>query len=176
MLNLSLTTLLKQVSLFADLDRDEATDVSRRLRPVVFEPGQRVFAQGDASDGMYVIERGEFVVLATRAGTDERVVLAELGPGAILGELSLIDGSPRSATVETLSMGGGYLLSQAAFADLRASGSLAAPKIVLQLARTLEQRKRVTEHRLRGLIDAGDAKASLASRDVRELFGRLLKG
>lgn len=175
MLNLSLNSFFREVPLFSGLDAEELADLLRLVVPFVREPGERLFGQGDPSDGMYVIERGEVGVFAC-PGEGVRVMLAELGNGAVIGELSLIDGSPRSALVETVSMTSGYFLGRDAFDRLRASGSLGAYKVILALARTLEERKRVTEARLRALVDADDESADLHSKELRELFGRLLKG
>jgi CRP/FNR family cyclic AMP-dependent transcriptional regulator len=57
-----------------------------------------LFAAGDAGDGCYRIERGLVKVAVTSPTGEERIV-SLLGPGAIVGELSMIDGLPRSANV-----------------------------------------------------------------------------
>ncbi|MGH6734864.1 MAG: cyclic nucleotide-binding domain-containing protein [Methyloceanibacter sp.] len=59
---------------------------------VSFEPGARIFAEGDKGDHMYVVRSGEVEI--TRDGK----VVETLSPGGIFGEMALIDGSPRSAT------------------------------------------------------------------------------
>lgn len=58
--------------------------------------GTELFHQGDLADLMYVMIKGEARILV-----GDRVVEI-LGPGAIAGEMALIDGQPRSATVEAL--------------------------------------------------------------------------
>jgi CRP/FNR family cyclic AMP-dependent transcriptional regulator len=63
--------------------------------------GQVLFAEGDASDALYVVQRGRVAVLLTSPRGDE-LVLAVLGPGDALGELSVLDGRPRSATARAL--------------------------------------------------------------------------
>jgi len=174
-LDLSINLFFRNVSLFAGLDGTELSVLLRHVQPFVKEPGVALFEQGDEGDGMYVIERGEVGVFVRREGPD-RVLLAELGNGAIIGELSLIDGSPRSATVETVSMARGYFLPRARFDELRSRWDLGAHKVVLQLARTLEQRRRVTEQRLRSLVDSGSSSGVVGTGEFEELFGRLLKG
>jgi CRP/FNR family transcriptional regulator len=62
------------------------------------EAGDALFVAGDAGDGCYRLDRGLLKVLITSARGDERI-LAILGPGAIAGELAIIDGRPRSASV-----------------------------------------------------------------------------
>ena len=60
--------------------------------------GEPLFVAGDSGDGCYRLERGLLKVVITSARGDERI-LAILGPGEIAGELAIIDGRPRSASV-----------------------------------------------------------------------------
>lgn len=174
MLNLSLNRFFKGIPLFASLEAEELSDLLRLVTPFTKHAGESLFYQGDPSDGMYVIERGEVGVFACPEGGD-RVLLAELGNGALIGELSLIDGAPRSAQVETISMTSGYFLPKEGFETLRLGRSRGAYKLILELARTLEMRRRAAEKRLRSLVDAADP-AELHTRELRELFGKILKG
>jgi CRP/FNR family transcriptional regulator, cyclic AMP receptor protein len=59
---------------------------------------EALFHAGDSGDGCYRLERGLLKVIITSPRGEERI-LAMLGPGAIAGELSVIDGAPRSASV-----------------------------------------------------------------------------
>ena len=63
--------------------------------------GEVLFAAGDAGDGCYVLDRGLLKVTVTSSRGEERTI-AILGPGAVVGELSMIDGRPRSASVVAL--------------------------------------------------------------------------
>jgi len=65
-----------------------------------FGPNEIVFLEGEPGEEMYVIKSGKILV-QKRAGA-EMVPLATLGPGAIIGEMSLLDKQPRSATAKTL--------------------------------------------------------------------------
>jgi CRP/FNR family transcriptional regulator len=62
------------------------------------EAGETLFAAGDSGDGCYQLKQGLLKVVVTSARGEERI-LAILGPGAIAGELAIIDGRPRSASV-----------------------------------------------------------------------------
>ena len=55
--------------------------------------------QGDESRELYVIERGEVVVLLARPGDESAIAVARLGPGALFGEMALVTGDKRQATV-----------------------------------------------------------------------------
>ncbi len=60
------------------------------------ERGATLFSEGDRADSAFVVVRGAIEV--TRERGDRRVRLATVGPGRLFGELSLIDGGPRTAT------------------------------------------------------------------------------
>ncbi|MFK7885909.1 MAG: EAL domain-containing protein [Gammaproteobacteria bacterium] len=70
------------------------------LGALTFPAGSRVFAQGEAADCAYMIDRGYVEVSAEING--ERCGLAVLGPGEIVGEIAVLDGLPRSATATAL--------------------------------------------------------------------------
>src|SRR6266404_6185438 len=63
-----------------------------------FEAGQALFLAGEPGIGCYRLKQGLLKVVISSPRGDERI-LAILGPGAIAGELSMIDGGPRSASV-----------------------------------------------------------------------------
>lgn len=65
-----------------------------------FASGARIFADGDAGNVVYLIEQGKVELATDQDG--RKVVLAELGGGEMIGELSVIDGEPRSATATAL--------------------------------------------------------------------------
>jgi CRP/FNR family transcriptional regulator, cyclic AMP receptor protein len=75
---------------FLNLFRHETTIVK-------LAPGQALFREGETADCMYVVRSG---TVRVSTGT---TVLEELGPGSILGEMALIEDSPRSATVTAVS-------------------------------------------------------------------------
>ena len=65
-----------------------------------FKTGDIIFAEGDAPSGAFLIECGRIEISTMQFG--ERRVLAELGPGMLLGEMAVIDDSPRTATARAL--------------------------------------------------------------------------
>jgi CRP-like cAMP-binding protein len=81
------------VGLFADLKKRQVTTLANAARKVVHSPGDEVAAEGRAALAFHVITDGEASV---RVGTKVRRTLR---PGDYFGEISMIDGLPRSATV-----------------------------------------------------------------------------
>ena len=93
--------LIAGVPLFAELSREELERIATVAIPRSFPKAVRVFHEGDHSDACYIVRRGDLRV--TREHSDGRAIaLATLGPGDIFGELAMLDGGTRSASVETL--------------------------------------------------------------------------
>jgi small-conductance mechanosensitive channel/CRP-like cAMP-binding protein len=87
---------LQQVDLFATLESAERELLARGLRRRLFAAGEAMIRQGTPGDSMFIIARGEVDVSLTQAGMNK--VIARLGPGDFVGEMSLMTGEPRAAT------------------------------------------------------------------------------
>lgn len=85
--------------LFSELSEPELEQIARVAVPRSYPRDTRVFHEGDAGDACYIVRAGNCRV--TREHPDGRAItLATLGPGAIFGELAMLDGERRSASVE----------------------------------------------------------------------------
>ncbi|MCB0862361.1 MAG: Crp/Fnr family transcriptional regulator [Solirubrobacterales bacterium] len=136
--------LLRSVPLFAELDQDELEQFSRVAIPRSYPEGTRVFHEGDHSDACYIVKSGTFRV--TREHPDGRAItLATLGEGDIVGELAMLDGEVRSASVETLG-GDGELLALPA-GDVR-SLLERHPEITVKFVAALTRRLRAANERI----------------------------
>ena len=94
------TDLLKAVPLFSELSDPELERVAQVAVPRSYPRDTRVFHEGDPGDACYIIQSGSARV--TREHPDGRAItLANLSPGAIFGELAMLDGESRSASVES---------------------------------------------------------------------------
>ena len=103
----SLTTiekmmLIRQVPIFADLTADDLEELASVVEERRVDPGKDVFREGDPGDAVYLIVKGSVVVFTGGDGTRPERVLSELGAGACIGEMAVLDASPRSATVRAL--------------------------------------------------------------------------
>jgi CRP/FNR family transcriptional regulator, cyclic AMP receptor protein len=74
---------------------------SPRRAAVSLSADQTLFLSGEEGDGCYRIDEGLLKASVTEPGGGERI-LAMLGPGSVVGELSMIDGVPRSASIIAL--------------------------------------------------------------------------
>lgn len=92
--------LLISRNALTELTIEEALEVVRLLAPLHVAAETILIEEGVTSTGyMALVLEGEAVVLNAIDGTDESVVLSTLGPGALFGELGILDGKPRSATI-----------------------------------------------------------------------------
>ena len=87
---------LRRVELFADMDRRQAEQITRLLKERRFAKDETVIMEESGGAAFFLINSGEARV--TRKGVE----LATLGPGDYFGEIALIDGGPRSATVTAI--------------------------------------------------------------------------
>lgn len=128
--------LLRSVPLFADLEEGELERFSRVAVARSFPAGTRVFHEGDHSDACYIVRDGNFRV--TREHSDGRAItLATLGTGDIFGELAMLDGEVRSASVEALSDGELLALPAGEVRALLARHSEITVKLIAALVRRL---------------------------------------
>jgi CRP/FNR family cyclic AMP-dependent transcriptional regulator len=90
---------LRTVNLFKQFSDVDLGALDGRLRQRRFRKGHVLFRAGDTGDEMFLIRSGGVVVSKPVIGRVEQV-LARMGPGEFFGEMSLLDLSPRSATVQ----------------------------------------------------------------------------
>jgi len=103
-----------------------------------FGPGDVVFRQGDQGDRLFVVKSGVLEVVATPTDGSEPVVVAYLGTGEVIGELALLTGSPRSATVRSPEHAELFAVDKAVFFDLMDILPAFSRNLCVVLARRLE--------------------------------------
>jgi hypothetical protein len=92
---------LKQVSLFAELGRDDLKAVAKLVKRAHYSAGSEICRQGRLGLTAYIVESGELCLLyVDPLGVEQEV--GRLGPGDYFGETSLLLGEPRDATVEAV--------------------------------------------------------------------------
>lgn len=103
-----------------------------------FGPGAIVFKQGEPGDRMYVIKSGVLEVITQPSDNTPTVTVAFLGVGEVVGELALLTGSPRSATIRCPENAELFRLDKAVFDDLMGSLPGMARSMCEVIARRLE--------------------------------------
>ena len=121
--------------------------------------GEVLFRAGDVGDGCYRIQTGLVKVIVTSRQGEERII-SLLGPDAVVGELSMIDGGPRSAAVVAIADCSLSFLSRAKFQTYLE----AHPELTSYLMKTLARRLR----------EADDGLAATAFLSVKQRLARAL--
>jgi CRP-like cAMP-binding protein len=133
---------LKQVPLFSTLTLEQLASIDRLMVTRHYMKGEAVFHKGDAGAELYVIVEGE---IRTHLDHAESVVtLALHGPGGVVGEMSVFDEQPRSASAQAT--------ADTAVRVLRRDRLQAIvhehPEVLLEFIKNLSQRLRAMDDKL----------------------------
>jgi CRP-like cAMP-binding protein len=165
---------LKEIPLFSHLKDAQLKEIVARCRKVKFKKGSVIFHKTDMSTDLYIVESGNLKAVLTDDEGDE-MVLARFQQGAFFGELSMLDGKGRSATIVVDTDAELSVLSQADLLALLTKD----PKIAIAMISTLVERLRKADEKIEALAfqEVGErlihALLDGASRDVREPKGFL---
>jgi CRP/FNR family cyclic AMP-dependent transcriptional regulator len=132
--------MLGSVPLFEGLSHHELSSVYEAGKEVSFEEGRRIVEEGATGVGFHLILEGEARVLV---GEEEQAVLRA---GDYFGEMSLLDGGPRSATVVAASPVHTLTLASWAFVPLVDKNPSIARKLLVELSRRLRNLERSLHH------------------------------
>ena len=130
-------TALERTPLFAGLDREQLEDVLRVGHRVSFDAGQAIVERGDAGDAMYII-------LSGAAEVDVGGRFHRLEPGNFFGEMAVIAGKRRMATVKAAEPVEALRIP----ADDLQAFLLQQPQVALAMLRSLVERLREVEDRI----------------------------
>jgi len=159
-------------NLLTDLPDQLTSGLLAHALPRHLSASEVLFLAGDPGDGFYRLDEGLLKVSIASATGAERI-LAILGPGSIVGDLSIIDGKPRSATVTALRDCKLRFVSRAAFESFAGK----YPKIYEDLTKLLAARLRDTDE----LVAAGSflplkGRVARALLDLAHAFGKDVGG
>jgi predicted acylesterase/phospholipase RssA len=127
---------LAGVHLLAGADAGALDDLAADARPIRVLAGDWLLREGDAAEDLFVVVRGRLRV-TTRAGDGDRT-LRVLGPGAAIGELALLTGEPRSASVQAVRDSTLLRLPRGPFVDLLGRDPTFAAAVARELALQLQ--------------------------------------
>jgi signal transduction histidine kinase len=139
---MSAADALRASALFAGLPADELDRLADMAEPIELAAGERLLAEGSPGDACFVIETGELEV--TKRSGDSDLPLAVIGPGAITGEMALLEDRPRNASVTATEPVRAWRIPRATLLEF-----LARPEAALAMLRTIVGRLRSTEALLR---------------------------
>ena len=141
---------LDAVELFSGLTAEERAELMAIARPVLYAAGETIVSQGQAGRSLFVVVRGEASV--TLAGARDEV--ARLHPGTVVGEMSLLTGEVRSASVTSV--------TDCDLLEIDADGFrkviLANPSVLERVTSVVSTRKgELDRHREAHVVETGDA-------------------
>ncbi len=140
-------SIVRSAPLFAELNDQSYLAVRERMQESTYRRGEEIFREGTPGDRLYVVGAGK-VKLGHTAPDGREHLLAIIGPGEILGEVSLYDPGPRTATATAL--------AKTVVVELQHTDLLrvldARPEISQHLLRSLAIRLRRTNDKVSDLI------------------------
>jgi CRP/FNR family cyclic AMP-dependent transcriptional regulator len=152
-----LQAVLEKVPLFAGLEAGELLAIERQAARRRYRRNTIIIEHGDDAATLFLLISGRVKVF--NVGTDgKEIVFGERGPGSCIGELALLTGGQRSASVQTIEDSEFLILTQDAFNQI----IVEHPKIALRLLRDLAKR----------ICELSDDLSDLALLDV---YGRIAK-
>jgi CRP/FNR family transcriptional regulator, cyclic AMP receptor protein len=128
------------VDLFQSLSKRELKQVSANAKELTFADGEAVVSEGDEDGCFFLILEGDARIVQGKR------TLATLGPGDYFGEISLIDGEPRSATVVATSALRTLSLARWNFRPLLEEHPAIARKVLLEMCRRVRELDRSPDH------------------------------
>jgi len=160
--------VLSKAPLFEALDEEGAAALRSSITEVRLGRGQTLFSEGDEGDRLYVMLSGK--VKLTRKSADGREnLLAVLGPGEMLGELSLFDPGPRTASAVAVT---DAVLAGLGHDDLRPF-IMRQPEVAVHLLKALATRLRRTNDVVADLVFTDvPGRVAKALLDLAERFGK----
>ena len=161
---LRLRRALQRAPLFADLDTPSMAAVERELTPLVLPGGTPLFHQGEPADAVYLVASGCLGVFRhdeDDAAEGGPALIAEIPPGNIVGEMSLLSHSQRTRSVAALRDSEVWRLSQESFDALTGHHPEVLPALMRNVAvrNAMAPSKRRRQPRTFALLPAGRRRA-----------------
>jgi HEAT repeat protein len=139
--------VLREVGLFEHLSLEQLEAINQVLEGETYFAGEEICREGDLGIELYVLVEGDVKIFKNR-GTPQENLLGTQGPVTYFGEMAILDGAPRSATVVAGTDARLLKLNGERLHEL----ILQTPEIAFELFRVLTQRVRAAEERLRSPV------------------------
>ncbi len=159
--------LIASVPLFEALSEEDQQQLSAMMKKVAFRRGEKLFTEGDPGDRLYLLVDGK-VKLGHTATDGRENLIAVLGPGEMIGELTLFDPGPRSTTATAVAPTTMLELDHQAMMDFIDS----RPELAKHMLKALAQRMRRTNDQLADLVFSDvPGRVAKALLDLADRFG-----
>ena len=148
----NIITFLLTTPMFENLDPVEIREILHIVETQKFGPGDVIFKEGDPGDAWYAVYKGEVEVVKESGHGGDRI--RSLGEGACFGEIAVLDGSARSATIRAKSDVTVLRIPRDAFNQLIEEEHLVAFKLIKHMALMLAAQHRENTEKLARLLQA----------------------
>jgi CRP-like cAMP-binding protein len=145
-------TLIDETRWANDMTWQEIEALATYMHAYTAHAGTVIFAEGERDAGLWLVAKGR-VDVVKHDSRGQRKTLAEVGPGRTLGEMSLVDGEPASASAVAASDCVLLLLTRKGFQDMLYRPPNLGVKLLLKIARLMSQRLRQTSGTLVDLLE-----------------------
>jgi len=142
--NQEMIKLLGDIEMFQGLDEADRGEISGLVKEQHYDAGKEIFQEGDPGGELFIIGDGSVEVHKLRSHGTGRIVIARFERGGVIGEMSLIDGMPRSATVVATRPTKMLMISEEALDELTVNNPQLAIKLFKGMARLISLRLRNT--------------------------------
>lgn len=140
--------VLKQQPLFASLTHSELESLGSLLFEKTYTEGSTLFVEGMSGEILYLVRRGSVDILKKTPNGEEKT-LARLKPGEFLGEMSLVENQPRSATAKVAEESALLVMTKKSFQSMLEKYPAMSVKILLEFLKTANQRLRLANETLK---------------------------
>lgn len=151
------TEFLANVPIFSDLDQETLQKIVKSGVIQSYKKNSVILSEEDTGSALFVIAKGK-VKIARTSNDDKEVILAILGESDFFGEMSLLDGMTRSATVTALEDSKLFMIQRTEFLDLLKK----FPEVSIALLTELTKRLRASSMKVKAL-SLKDAEGKVAS-------------
>jgi cAMP-binding proteins - catabolite gene activator and regulatory subunit of cAMP-dependent protein kinases len=138
---------LRSITIFKDLDKNELEIVSKHVFEKSVEKDSILFVEGMSGELLYIIMSGR-VEIIKKTKDNEKIVLATMGVNEIVGEMSLIDSEPRSATSRTSEDSVLLVIKKQSFNEILQSDPRTAAKVLMGLLKIISRHLRMTDKKI----------------------------
>lgn len=150
----NMITFLLTTPMFEDLEPHEIQEMIHIVEALKFEPGDTIFNEGASGDAWYALYSGEVEVLKQSDGGEKTIKTLE--PRSCFGEIAVLDGLPRSATIRATKETVVLRVPQNKFKELIDNDHIIAYKLIKHMALMLAGRQRSNTEMLSKLLLANE--------------------
>ncbi|MGD0169984.1 MAG: cyclic nucleotide-binding domain-containing protein [Smithella sp.] len=141
---------LCSLTIFRDLDKKELETIQKHIFEQNVKKDSILFVEDMPGEFLYIILSGR-VDIVKETIDKEKIVLASMGANEIIGEMSLIDSQPRSATGVTSENSVLLVIKKQNFDEMLQSDPRIAAKLLMGLLKTISRRLRIMDKKIEGI-------------------------